>query len=68
MPDKVEKVNFGQIGPPPTPTVFVLPDHKHKSKCDCFGSKCSLINAQDTCQQFAGYKKTPVSRVLPVLM
>ena len=50
------------------PTVFVLPDHKHKSKCDCFGSKCSLIIAQDTCQQFAGYKKTPVSRVLPVLM
>ena len=34
------------------PTVYVLPDRKHKSKCDCFGSKCSLNIAQDTCSQF----------------
>ena len=50
------------------PTVFVLPDLKPKSKCDCSGSKWSRSIAQDTCSQFAGYKQTPVSRILPILM
>ena len=25
MPDKVEKVNFGQIGPPPTHILLIIP-------------------------------------------